>query len=280
MEPDISSNNNVHVPQIIYGTAWKKSATAGLVSLAIENGFRGIDTACQPKHYNEAGVGAGVAATLGPGLTRDDLYLQTKFTSPSIARTGPNSLRPKAPLTDQVLAQSVAASLGNLQTDYLDCVLLHSPMPTMAQTLSVWHALESLVESRKIRQIGISNCYGLGELEGLYEAARFKPAVVQNRFYADTRYDKAIRSYCNERQIVYQSFWTLSANPHLLAHEIVTTLSSAYRRTPAQILFRYLTHIGVVPLTGTKSETHMREDLAIFDFELSSEEQRAIHGLL
>src|ERR1700733_8014677 len=62
VQPFILSNNGVRVPRIIYGTAWKKSATAGLVSLAIQTGFRGIDTACQPKHYDEAGVGAGLAA--------------------------------------------------------------------------------------------------------------------------------------------------------------------------------------------------------------------------
>jgi diketogulonate reductase-like aldo/keto reductase len=270
---------NVRVPRIIYGTAWKKSATAGLVSLAIQNGFRGIDTACQPKHYDEAGVGAGIAASLGDGLSRADLYLQTKFTS--LSGQDPNRIPydRKATLTDQV-TQSITASLQNLQTAYLDCVLLHSPMPTMAQTLSVWGTLESLVESKTIRQIGISNCYDLEDFRTLYETARIKPAVVQNRFYADSNYDKELRAYCDQHQVIYQSFWTLSANPQLLASKTITALSSAYRRTPAQILFRYLTQIGIVPLTGTKSETHMREDLAIFDFELSSEEQRAIHGLL
>jgi diketogulonate reductase-like aldo/keto reductase len=279
VEPFILSNNDVRVPRIIYGTAWKKSATAGLVSLAIQTGFRGIDTACQPKHYDEARVGAGIAARPSDGLTRADLYLQTKFTSLS----GQDPVRipydPNAALTDQV-AQSISASLENLQTDYLDCVLLHSPMPTMAKTLAVWRTLESLVEAKTIRQIGISNCYELKDLTTLYEAARFKPAVVQNRFYADTHYDKEIRAFCDQQQIIYQSFWTLSANPQLLASAPITAMSSTYNRTTAQILFRYLTQIGIVPLTGTKSEVHMREDLAIFDFELGSEEQRAILDLL
>ena len=73
-------------PRIIYGTAWKKAATAALIELALRQGFRGIDTACQPKHYHEAGVGEGVAAFLSDQLTRADLYLQTKFT-PISART-------------------------------------------------------------------------------------------------------------------------------------------------------------------------------------------------
>jgi diketogulonate reductase-like aldo/keto reductase len=269
----------IRTPSIIYGTAWKKAATEQLVSLAIQNGFRGIDTACQPKHYDEAGVGAGVAAGLKLGLNRADLYLQTKFTS--LSGQDPNRIPydPQASLADQI-AQSVAASLKNLQTDRLDCLLLHSPMATMGETESAWRVFESFVESKTIRQLGISNCYDLDDLERLYETARIKPAVVQNRFYAETSYDKDIRDFCRQHQITYQSFWTLSANPHLLAHQTMKALAATHHRTAPQILFRYLTQIGVVPLTGTKSEIHMREDLAIFDFELTNEERGAIDALL
>jgi diketogulonate reductase-like aldo/keto reductase len=278
MDRFILSNSRVRVPRIIYGTAWKKAATEKLVSLAIQNGFRGIDTAGQPKHYEEAGVGAGVAAGMRNGLSRADLYLQTKFTS--LSGQDPNRVPydARAPLSDQI-AQSIAGSLKNLQTDYLDCVLLHSPMPTMAQTLSVWSILESFVDRGQIRQLGISNSYRLAELEELYRNARTKPAVLQNRFYADTHYDRKIRIYCNESHIIYQSFWTLSANPHLLTHKTTTALASKHNRTAAQILFRYLVAIGVVPLTGTKSEAHMRDDLAIFSFELTNDEISAIDAL-
>jgi diketogulonate reductase-like aldo/keto reductase len=275
MDTFILSNKRIRIPRIIYGTAWKKADTARLVRLAIQTGFRGIDTACQPKHYDEAGVGTGVAASLGQGLSRAELYLQTKFTSLSGQDPDRIPYDRKATLPDQI-AQSVKASLVNLQTDYLDCVLLHSPMPTMAQTQSAWRALEAFVDAGQVRQLGISNCYRQDDLEGLFEGARIKPAVVQNRFYADTNYDRDIRAYCDLRQIIYQSFWTLSANPQLLAHKTIIGPAAIHRRTPAQILFRYLTQIGVVPLTGTKSGAHMREDLSIFDFQLSNEELRAI----
>jgi diketogulonate reductase-like aldo/keto reductase len=279
MDPFIISSSNIRVPRIIYGTAWKKAATEQLVSLAIQKGFRGIDTACQPKHYDEPGVGAGVAAGLKQGLTRADLYLQTKFTS----LTGQDPERipydPKASPGDQI-TQSVAASLKNLRTDYLDCVLLHSPMPTMTQTQAAWRTLETFVDTDQVRQLGISNCYNRVDLERLYETARIKPAIIQNRFYPETNYDRDIRAFCDQNHVIYQSFWTLSANPHVLAHKTMTALASIHQRTPAQILFRYLTQIGVVPLTGTQSETHMREDLAIFDFELTIEERGAIDALL
>ncbi|HTB86662.1 MAG TPA: aldo/keto reductase [Steroidobacteraceae bacterium] len=271
----IDSISKIRVPRIIYGTAWKKADTARLVTLAIQSGFRGIDTACQPKHYDEGGVGAGVAASLSEGLTRADLYLQTKFTSLSGQDPGRIPYDRQAPLPHQV-AQSVAVSLKNLQTDYLDCVLLHSPMPTMTQTRAAWRALESLIDTGRVRQLGISNCYRLDDLESLYESARIKPAVVQNRFYADTNYDRDIRAYCGQQKIIYQSFWTLSANPQLLAHDSIGAPAATHKRTPAQILFRYLTQIGVVPLTGTKSEAHMRDDLNIFDFKLSDAERGAI----
>jgi len=275
MDPFIHSNRKIRVPRIIYGTAWKKADTARLVTLAIQSGFRGIDTACQPKHYDEAGVGAGVAAGLREGLTRADLYLQTKFTSLSGQDPDRIPYDREASLPLQV-AQSVAISLKNLQTDYLDCVLLHSPMPTLTQTQAAWRALEAFIDTGLVRQIGISNCYRLDDLKGLYESARIKPAIVQNRFYADTNYDRHVRAYCDQQQIIYQSFWTLSANPQLLAHQSIGAPAAAHKRTPAQILFRYLTQIGIVPLTGTRSEVHMRDDLSIFDFTLSNAEQSAI----
>ncbi|MEO7207182.1 MAG: aldo/keto reductase [Steroidobacteraceae bacterium] len=279
MDSLIVSNRKMHAPRIIYGTAWKKSDTARLVTLAIQNGFRGIDTACQPKHYDEAGVGAGVIASLGSGLSRADLYLQTKFTSLSGQHLDRIPYDRNAPLPDQI-AQSVAVSLTNLQTDYLDCVLLHSPMPTSTQTQAAWRALEASAETGHVRQLGISNCYRLDDLKGLCEGARIKPAVLQNRFYADTNYDREIRTYCDQHQIIYQSFWTLSANPQLLTNKTLTGIAGTHQLTPAQILFRYLTQIGVVPLTGTKSEIHMREDLSIFDFELSDAERHSIDAML
>jgi diketogulonate reductase-like aldo/keto reductase len=104
--------------------------------------------------------------------------------------------------------------------------------------------------------------------------------VVQNRFYAQTGYDQKIREFCRHEAISYQSFWTLTANPRLLAHGVVTTLAAKYERSAAQILFRYLTQNDVVPLTGTTSVAHMREDLAIFEFQLTGAELEAVGSLL
>jgi diketogulonate reductase-like aldo/keto reductase len=267
----LTSAAGIRIPKILYGSAWKKADTERLVACAIGQGFRGIDTACQPKHYEEPGVGAGVAASLGANLSRADLYLQTKFTGLSGQDPKRIPYDSEAPIAEQV-AQSFAVSLHNLRTDYIDCLVLHSPLPSAKQTHEAWAAMEALVDSGKAGQLGISNCYQLLQLEALYDGARVKPAVIQNRFYADTQYDRNIRAYCRRRHILYQSFWTLTANPRALASPAITALTEKYERTAPQILFRYLTQIDVVPLTGTSSEPHMREDLAIFEFQLTAAE--------
>jgi len=278
-DDSLTSAFGVRMPRIIYGTAWKQERTAALVEQAIETGFRGIDTACQPKHYNEAGVGEGVAACLTRGLERAELYLQTKFTPLS----GQDPLRvpydPNASLSDQV-AQSFQASLKNLKTSYLDCLVLHSPLANQLEIRQVWQAMESIFHNGGAKQLGISNCYDLNQLEVLYRTAEVKPAVLQNRFYADTNYDRSIRDFCRQQQIIYQSFWTLTTNPKVLAHATLQNLATKYKRSAAQVFYRYLTQIGIIPLTGTSSSEHMREDLAIFEFELTGDECAAVERLL
>jgi diketogulonate reductase-like aldo/keto reductase len=275
----LDSAYGVRMPKLIYGTAWKKERTASLVEQALESGFRGIDTACQPKHYFEAGVGTGIKACLDKGLKRSDLYLQSKFTSLNGQDPQQVPYDPNASLAAQV-QQSFQVSLNNLQTSYLDCLILHSPMADRQQTLEVWQAMSRIYQDGDVKQLGISNCYDLSSLQDLFNFSEIKPAVVQNRFYADTRYDRNIRDFCQQQGVIYQSFWTLTANPRILAHELVAKLASLYSRKPAQVFFRFLTQLGIVPLTGTTSKIHMQEDLAIFDFELSDDECRALDALL
>jgi len=266
-------------PPLIYGTAWKKERTAALVEQAIVLGFRGIDTACQPKHYDEAAVGVGIAACAKQGIARHELYVQTKFTP--VRGQDPRRIPydPNAPLDAQV-RRSCDVSLKQLSTPYIDCLVLHSPLPSLEQTELVWQAMEQLVEQGRVRAIGLSNCYDLNVFRQIWSAAKLKPSVLQNRFYQETGYDVALRQFCQTHDISYQSFWSLTANPHLLRHSIVRTLAERYGRTEAQVLFRYLTQLGITPLTGTSSEQHMREDLAIFEFALTAEEVASVNKLL
>jgi diketogulonate reductase-like aldo/keto reductase len=279
-ENNLMSAAAVQMPRIIYGTAWKKQATAELVELALRTGFRGIDTACQPKHYNERGVGDGIAAAMQRGLlTRDQLYLQTKFTP--LNGQDPQNIPydQQADLAEQV-RQSFDVSLNNLQTAYLDGLVLHSPLADRQQLMQVWQAMEKLVQAGHVRQLGISNCYDPALFEFLYDAATIKPALIQNRFYADTGYDVALRAFCKQHAVIYQSFWTLTANPAVLADTVLKNLAVQYRRTPAQLLFRYLTQQDMIPLTGTRSISHMQQDLAIFEFHLTESECQQIRCLL
>ena len=103
---------------------------------------------------------------------------------------------------------------------------------------------------------------------------------MQNRFYQETGYDADLRHWCSHHGILYQSFWTLTANPHILSSSTIGAFAQKYNKTEAQIFFRYLSHSGIVPLTGTSSEKHMEEDLGIFDFELSSEDLKHMDLLL
>ncbi len=269
--PWITTTAGVRMPAIIYGTAWKKADTADLVEQALRAGFRGIDTAGQPKHYDEALVGVALQRVAQQGIPRELLYLQTKFTSLSGQDPARLPYDKSAPLDVQV-AQSFASSQKNLQTDYVDGLILHSPLSTHAKTLRAWRAMESIQQAGGARQLGISNCYELTELQALYTDAHVKPAIVQNRFYKDTVYDAALRLWCSAHEIIYQSFWSLTANPHVLTSKTMQALSAQYHKTAAQVFFRLLHQLGIVPLTGTKSPQHLQDDLGIFDFVLATDD--------
>ena len=275
----VTTGAGVKMPGIIYGTAWKKERTAELVVRAVQKGFRGIDTAGQPRHYNEALVGEALLVLEDQGISREDIFLQTKFTP--ISGQDPDNVpySPDSPIESQVV-QSFESSLENLNTEYVDSLLLHSPVAPYSSMVKVWQAMAEIQQNGGARQLGISNCYDSELLSVFHGDVSVKPAVVQNRFYQQSGYDAELREWCTEKGVTYQSFWTLKANPHILSSPIVRGLAQQYGKTEPQIFFRYLTYIGIVPLTGTCSEQHMIEDLAIFDFELSSIDQQQIAQLL
>ena len=253
-------------PYLVYGTAWKKERTAELVSQAIRAGFRFIDTACQPKHYNEAGVGEGwTSAAKELDLQREDFFLQTKFTPYPGQDPERVPYNPDDSLPDQVKA-SLQVSLQNLQVQYIDSLVLHSPLSTLEETLTVWRTMESFVDDGKVKQLGISNCYDYDFFQSLYEQARIKPKVLQNRFYQESQFDTALRAFCQENSVTYQSFWTLTANRHALASPEIHEWAARWQLTPQQLMFAFLMSLGyVTPLSGTTSLEHMAHDVAIME---------------
>jgi diketogulonate reductase-like aldo/keto reductase len=267
------------MPKLLYGTAWKKERTQALVELAVRSGFRGIDTACQPRHYFEPGVGEALQRLAAEGIARETLYVQTKFT-PAEGQDPDNiPYDPSTPLARQV-EHSFAVSLANLRTDYVDAYILHTPLFPFASLLEVWRAMEGIALAGGALRLGISNCYELRTLERLYGEAEIKPAVLQNRFYADTDYDVALRGFCDANGIVYESFWSLTANPHLLGSEAVIRAAMARGVETPQILYAYLMAKGIVPLDGTTSEAHMKADLAVESIALKPEEVSAIDRMV
>lgn len=253
-------------PFLVYGTAWKKEHTAEHVNQAVKAGFRFIDTACQPKHYNEAGVGEGwTSGAEELNLQRSDFYLQTKYTS--VGGQDPNNIPydEDAPIETQV-KQSLEVSLRNLKTSYLDTLVMHSPFSKFADTLTAWRTMETFVDDGRVRRLGISNCYDFDVFKKLYDEARIKPSVLQNRLYADSNFDTELRAFCKEHGIWYQSFWTLTANRNALAKSSVKEWAESKQLTPQTLMYAFLMSLGyVTPLSGTTSPHHMAEDVAVME---------------
>ena len=272
--------DGVSVPRFLYGTAWKEDQTERLTRLALDQGFRGIDTANQRRHYHEAAVGRAVAASFASGqLTRDGLFLQTKFTF----RAGQDHrlpYDPKARIPVQV-EQSFASSLEHLGVETIDAYLLHGPMQRTGLTpadWAAWRAIEAIHDSGRVRLIGVSNVT-LEQLESFVRDARVRPRLVQNRCYASRGWDRHVRGFCAANNLIYQGFSLLTANRETLEHPEMLRMARQHGRTVNQIVFRFALEVGMVALTGTRDAGHMREDLAACDFRLTSEEVERIESL-
>jgi diketogulonate reductase-like aldo/keto reductase len=247
--------------------------------MAVSTGFSGIDTANQPRHYQEHLVGEALLKLSGKGIKREDLFLQSKFT-PADGQDHRIPYDPSADLTTQV-KQSFESSLKNLHTDYLNSYLLHGPYshPGLGnEDWEVWSAIEELYKSGKARFIGISNV-NIEQLELLTEKAEIKPMVVQNRCFAAQGWDRVVRDYCKAHNIVYEGFSLLTANPFILQNSGVQEIARGLGRTPEQVVFRFSIQIGILPLTGTTSEQHMKEDLLVKEFELNSDDLNMIETI-
>ena len=270
----------VRVPAFLYGTAWKEDDTRRLVRLALGCGFRGIDTANQRKHYYEAAVGEGIAEAIAAGVVgREQLFVQTKFTHVG----GQHRRLPydaRAPVREQV-AQSCASSLQHLGIDVIDAYVLHGPSlrhRLAPEDLEAWQAMQALQRAGSVRLLGVSNVVA-SQLAELC-AAGVPPAFVQNRCYASAGWDRDVRTLCQQHGMVYQAFSLLTANRAELGARVVRDIAARAGLTPAQVVFRFALQIGMLPLTGTTSEAHMRADLAVLTHAgLTEDEVRQLDAL-
>jgi diketogulonate reductase-like aldo/keto reductase len=274
------SIEGVTVPRFLYGTAWKEQETQRLTELALRQGFRGIDTANQRRHYDEAAVGRAVGSSSEGGvLTREGLFLQTKFTFQG-GQDHRLPYDPKAPIADQV-EQSFASSLEHLGVEVIDAYLLHGPTQRSGLAKAdweAWRAMEGIQESGRARLLGVSNV-SLEQLEGLCRQARVKPRFVQNRCYAERGWGREIREFCAANGLVYQGFSLLTANRKVMGGDELASIARRHGRSVSQIVFRFALDVGMMPLTGTTDAGHMRADLDVFDFRLDAEEIERIERL-
>ncbi|KAJ3387315.1 Aldehyde dehydrogenase [Lobulomyces angularis] len=269
----------------------KESKTADLVIKAVLNGFRAIDTACQPKHYQEHLVGVAISTLEREfNIPREQLFVQTKFTS--IDGQDPNRIpyHKNFSVPEQV-KESFSISLKNLKVNYIDSLILHGPLDTVEDTISVWREFESFKTYELVKFIGVSNFYNLEAFKIFFDQCRIKPMFIQNRFYKGTNYDKELRKFCKDSNIIYQSFWSLSANPHILKSKVVDDVLQRLAKvkgkavTREQVFYRYLMKLDIIPLNGTTNEKHMKEDIEVLEWndlngDLTDEEINNISELL
>lgn len=263
------SIDGIPVPRFMYGTAWKEDETRRLVELALEQGFRAIDTANQRRHYHEAAVGEAVQAAIKRSIVRrEQLFLQTKFTFQN-GQDHRLPYDPQAPIALQV-AQSFASSQTHLGTKTIDSYVLHGPSQRAGlgpADWEAWRAMEAIHDSGAVRWLGVSNV-SLEQLQELCQGARVGPRFVQNRCYAVRAWDRAVREFCIAHSLIYQGFSLLTANRDSLSSPDLARIAKTHGRTVSQIVFRFALDVGMIPLTGTTSAEHMRADLEVFDFRL------------
>jgi diketogulonate reductase-like aldo/keto reductase len=198
---------------------------------------------------------------------REDLFLQTKFTSLG----GQDHRLPFDADADPAtqVRQSFASSLEHLRTTYVDSYVLHGPSSRRGLTdedWEVWRAMETLHQGGQARRLGVSNV-SLEQLATLHGGSAVNPVFVQNRCFAVNGWDHGVRAFCREHGIVYQGFSLLTANTQVFGSSAVVQAARRTGRTPAQVVFRFALQVGMLPLTGTTSPVHMKEGLE--DFELA-----------
>ncbi|CAG8655445.1 2116_t:CDS:2 [Gigaspora margarita] len=259
MESTITLNNGNKIPVIGLGLFQTESGqTAKQATLwALEAGYRHLDTAAM--YANEKDVGIAIAESKIP---REDIFITTKIwnTGKFIANGYESTLK------------AADTSLKNLQSGYIDLLLLHSPLPGPQKRAESYKALQELVKRGLVKSIGVSN-YGVKHLQELLDSnPEIKPAVNQIHPWL-TRSD--IVSFCNKHNIVVEAYSPLTRGKKL-NDPILTGIANKYGKTPAQILVRWgLQHNFVILPKSTKLE-RIIENANVFDFEIKKSDMETL----
>ena len=257
--PAVTLNDGRQMPQIGLGTASLNDATvAPVIVTAIEAGYRHIDTAF--RYGNQRGVGQGVRDS---GIAREELFITSKldgeFQGENRAIAG----------LDECLAQ--------LQMDYVDLLLIHWPLPQRNQYVSTWKTFETLVASGKVRSIGVSN-FTPAHLDHLRAETTICPATNQIQLSPRiTRPDQV--AYGRAHGIVTVSWSPLGQGGDLLSDPTLQAIADAHGKTLGQIVLRWNIELGLVPIPRSSNPARLAQNLAVFDFSLTSAEIAAITAL-
>jgi len=281
---------------------WKidRDQTAATVTDAISAGYRHLDSAAD--YGNEVEVGAGIAQALEQGLCqREELWITSKLWN---TYHRPEHVR-----------AACEKSLSDLRVDYLDLYLIHFPValkyvdfaeryppewffdpqadqPTMeidsVPLHETWAAMEALVEAGLVRQIGVCN-YNSGLLNDLMAYSQIKPAMLQiesHPFLTQERllrlvadYNMPVTAFSPLGALSYLSLNMAEAQESVIEQDVVTAAAARVQRTPAQVVLRWGIQRGTAIIPKSSKPERLRENLALFDFELSEEEMQAISNL-
>jgi 2,5-diketo-D-gluconate reductase A len=258
--PSIDLNDGSAIPQLGFGVFQIPPAeTAEAVRLALETGYRHIDTA--EMYANERGVGEGIRAS---GLDPGDVYVTSKlnngFHRPDDAR------------------RAFEQTLVELGSDHVDLFLIHWPLPTLydGDYVSTWKTLEEFKADGRARSIGVSN-FQVAHLQRLEAEADVAPAVNQIELHPYFL-NEEVRAYGEEHGIRTEA-WSPIAQGGVLDDPVIVEIAGRVGRTAAQVVLRWHVQRGSIVFPKSTTPDRIRENFAIFDFELSGDDVAAIEGL-
>lgn len=248
--------NGVKIPSIGFGTykSGDDEETAKIIKNALNLGYKMIDTASF--YNNEVGIGNGIKES---GIDRKDIFIVTKLWN-----------------DDHGYDKTIEAfnkSLNNLQVDYIDLYLIHWPNKLNAET---WRAFEHLYETGKVKAIGVCN-FKVEHLEELKKTAKIMPMVNQVEIHPFSTKNNII-NYCKDNNIKVVA-WSPISRGRVLSNDLMIDLSQKYKKSIVQIVLRWHMQKGVIPIPKSSNENRIKENIDIFDFEISSEDMKAIDSL-
>ena len=249
-------SNGVKIPSIGFGTykSGDDEETAKIIKNALNLGYKMIDTASF--YNNEVGIGNGIKES---GIDRKDIFIVTKLWN-----------------DDHGYDNTIEAfnkSLNNLQVDYIDLYLIHWPNKLNAET---WRAFEHLYETGKVKAIGVCN-FKVEHLEELKKTAKIMPMVNQVEIHPFSTKNNII-NYCKDNNIKVVA-WSPISRGRVLSNDLMIDLSQKYKKSKVQIVLRWHMQKGVIPIPKSSNENRIKENIDIFDFEISSEDMKAIDSL-